>query len=212
MKNDFITDDDLELLNSVPVKDSKPIKVNKPKVSVVKSVEKTTPSLSTKNQDKREERRKTTAEDFTPKFLVNEMLDKLPKEVWEENRTFCDPACGNGNFLIEVLRRKLKEGHNPVDAIKSIYGVDIMIDNIKEAQLRLMKVIVNFIKENKLPKPNVLEIIKYLGKNIVCTPLSKYPNGSLDYDFEFKNEPSIEKCKIVKEKIVKNKLLDSVEI
>lgn len=212
MKSDFITDDDLELLNSVTIPVNKSTKVISKVIAKPTEKAKKTPSLSIKNQDKREERRKQTAEDFTPKFLVNEMLDKLPKEVWEENKTFIDPACGNCNFLIEVLRRKLICKHNPIDAIKSIYGVDIMSDNVKEGQLRLLKVIVNFIKENKLPKPNVLEIIKYLGKNIVCTPLSKYPNGSLDYDFEFKSEPNVEKCKKVKERILKEKLLDTVEI
>ena len=48
----------------------------------------------------RKARQKQTAEIFTPDYLVNEMLDQLPKTVWEENKTFCDPACGNGQFLI----------------------------------------------------------------------------------------------------------------
>ena len=164
------------------------------------------------NHDKRKARRKQTAEDFTPSKLVNEMLDKLPKEVWSENKTYCDPACGNGNMLIEVLKRKLSKGHNPTVALNNIYGTDIMLDNIKECRLRLLKIIVNHVKEHKLKKPNTLELVKILGKNIICTPLDKYPNGSLDYNFEFKYTPTDLQAKQGLQKILKEKLLDTVSI
>ena len=68
----------------------------------------------------REGRRKQTAEVFTPDSLVNEMLDKLPPESWVENKSFCDPAAGNGNFLVWVLLKKLAKGHNSLDALRSI--------------------------------------------------------------------------------------------
>lgn len=166
------------------------------------------------NDEKRQARRKQTAEDFTPLTLVNEMLDKLPKEVWSDNKTFCDPACGNGNMLIEVLKRKLSFKHNPIEALKTIYGTDIMIDNIKECRLRLLKVIVEHSHKHKSPIPDRLEMIKILGKNIVCTPLDKYKNGSLDYNFEF-NETPRNYCYWVKqglEKIRREKLLETVSV
>lgn len=128
----------------------------------------------------RKERRKITAEDFTPKKLVDEMLDKLPEEVWEENKTFLDPACGNGNMVIRVLIRKIKEyKHNPKEALKSVYGTDIMSDNIRELHRRLACVLIKFGVEIDC------EITEILLKNFVWTPLTKYPNGSLDYDFLF---------------------------
>ena len=176
---------------------------------------KPTPKPATKlspNHDKRQARRKQSAEDFTPSKLVNEMLDKLPKDQWKENITYCDPACGNGNMLIEVLKRKLSHNHNPINALSSIYGTDIMQDNITECRLRLLKVIVGHIKQKKLPKPNTLELIKIVGKNIVCTPLERYPNGSLDYDFEFKHTPTDLQAKQGLAKILKLKLLDTVSI
>ena len=46
-------------------------------------------------------------------------------------------GCGNGNFLIEILNRRLKAGVNHLTAIKTIYGVDIMEDNIQECKERL---------------------------------------------------------------------------
>ena len=60
---------------------------------------------------KREHRSKRNAEVFTPPTLVKQMLDKLPEQLWEDGKTFCDPACGNGNFLIAILWRKLELGH-----------------------------------------------------------------------------------------------------
>jgi type I restriction-modification system DNA methylase subunit len=143
--------------------------------------------MNKNNQEKRKARKKQTAEDFTPASLVNEMLDKLNeygKESWEEGKTFCDPACGNGNMLVEVLKRKISLGHDPVEALKTIYGTDIMQDNIRECRLRLLKI----IKDNGI---NIEDsIIKTVFNNIVWTSLSKYPNGSLDYEFKFPNKAS----------------------
>ena len=80
---------------------------------------------------------------FTPPELVNKMLDKLPPEVWDhydEPWTFLDPACGNGNFLVEVLRRQLDAGVLPATALGSVYGIDIMPDNVLECRQRLLSV------------------------------------------------------------------------
>ena len=165
---------------------------------------------------KRKARKKASAEDFTPLALVNEILDRLSidsnNEVWEEDKTFVDPACGNGNFLIEVLKRKLKLKHDPLTALSTIYGVDIMQDNINECRLRLIKVMAEFVKENNLPKPDPLTVIKIVIMNIKCTPLKTYANGSLDYDFRFNDKANDERAKRVLDKIRKEKSLDQVNI
>jgi type I restriction-modification system DNA methylase subunit len=194
----------------VAPKASKTIKA----VTNIQNVKQVKEEAKSIHNDKRMARRKTTAEDFTPKFLVNEMLDKLPKEVWEANKTFCDPACGNGNFLIEVFKRKLEHFHSPIDALKSIYGCDIMNDNINECRLRLMKVINEYVKLNKKIKQNInpLEIIKIVKQNIKWTPLKNFANGSLDYDFEFKDTMIDEEAQKTLDKIRKQKLLDQVSI
>ncbi len=94
-------------------------------------------------KEKRKLRKKETAEIFTPKQLVKEMLDMLPTDVWIEDKenTFLDPSCGNGNFLAEILKRKLKLGHDPTIALKTIYGIDIMKDNIQECRDRLWQIV-----------------------------------------------------------------------
>lgn len=137
--------------------------------------------------ERRKARKKISAEDFTPASLVNEMLDKLNeygKESWEEGKTFCDPACGNGNMLVEVLKRKISLGHNPKEAIKTIFGTDIMSDNIRECRLRLLKIVYDSgvtIDE---------ELVKVVFNQIVWTSLKKYKNGSLDYKFNFPKKTS----------------------
>ena len=57
----------------------------------------------------RHERKKYTGEVFTPLQLVDNILDQLPIEAWQENKTFLDSSAGNGNFLIEVYRYKVEK-------------------------------------------------------------------------------------------------------
>jgi type I restriction-modification system DNA methylase subunit len=82
---------------------------------------------------------KATGEVFTPTPLVQEVLDKLPQELFTDaTKTFIDPACGDGQFLSEVLIRKLEAGHDFATALGTIYGVDLMPDNVKLTQDRLL--------------------------------------------------------------------------
>lgn len=63
-------------------------------------------------------RKHNTSEDFTPEFLVNEMLDLLPEDFFEDpQKIFIDPCSGNGNFLIVILQRKLKRGASSFTSI-----------------------------------------------------------------------------------------------
>ena len=127
---------------------------------------------------------KKYGEVFTPPSLVRQMLSKLPREVWKKGKTFLDPACGNGNFLVHVLYRKLCRNHNPLEALRCTFGVDIMRDSIQECRERLLLVI-------HLVHPD-LEITEDYAK-VALTNIrwinAKKPgceNGSLDYEFDFK--------------------------
>ena len=111
----------------------------------------------------RKSRRKETAEDFTPPALVAEMLDKLPPEVWTDpTKTFCDPAAGDGNFLVAILARKLAQGHDPLQALSTIYGVELMADNVQECKERLLGIL------PPLSDDELREARKILDHNIVC--------------------------------------------
>ena len=115
-------------------------------------------------------RQKMLGEVFTPTELVLEMIEQLPDEMFEDGRTFLDPTCGNGQFLSAIALIKSELGHKQV--LSSIYGVDIMPDNVQECQIRLLD-IVGHTKKNK-------ELVK---KNIVCADGLKY-----DYSFNGTNK------------------------
>jgi hypothetical protein len=89
---------------------------------------------------------------FTAEREVNAMLDLVKNETERIESRFLEPACGNGNFLAEILRRKLTVVTNryaksqleweryAVLAVSSIYGVDILEDNANECRERLFKI------------------------------------------------------------------------
>lgn len=86
-----------------------------------------------------EKRVKLTGEIFTPTQLVREMLDKLPSDCFDDmDKTFLDPSCGNGQFLSEVLIIKLNRGYSFERSLRSIYGIDIMLDNVEVCRNRLL--------------------------------------------------------------------------
>jgi len=82
---------------------------------------------------------KATGEVFTPTPLVQEILDKLDQSLFVDNtKTFLDPACGDGQFISEVLIRKMENGSTFEQALSTVYGVDLMEDNVKLCQDRLL--------------------------------------------------------------------------
>jgi hypothetical protein len=82
---------------------------------------------------------KSTGEVFTPTPLVQEMLDQLPVTVFTDpTKTFLDPSCGDGQFLGEVLIRKIENGSTFEQALSTVYGVDLMIDNVDLCRERLL--------------------------------------------------------------------------
>ncbi len=92
---------------------------------------------------------------FTSKREVNAMLDLVKQETERIESRFLEPACGNGNFLAEILRRKLDVVNkryaknqfdyerNAVVAVSSIYGIDILEDNVKECRQRLASIFID---------------------------------------------------------------------
>lgn len=82
---------------------------------------------------------KSTGEVFTPTDLVREVLENMDISKFEDPiRTFLDPACGDGQFLGEVLIRKMENGSTFEQALSTIYGVDLMIDNVDLCRERLL--------------------------------------------------------------------------
>jgi len=99
------------------------------------------------------ERVRDLAEVFTHQREVDAMLDMIPEAFDELDVKFLEPSCGSGNFLTEILRRKLRlvtkadcvsqehYEHRLLRALASIYGVDISPENIAEARGRMAHVV-----------------------------------------------------------------------
>ena len=107
------------------------------------------------NREKQVKSKKRVAdhgEVFTSEREVNAMLDLVKQETERIDSRFLEPACGTGNFFVEILRRKLavvEQRYNKsqieyerysVIAISSIYGVDLLQDNVEEARKRLFDI------------------------------------------------------------------------
>ncbi len=105
-----------------------------------------------KTQTKSKQRIADHGEVFTAEREVKAMLDLVKQETERIESRFLEPACGDGNFLAEILRRKLavvksRYGKYAADyeryaiiAVTSIYGVDILQDNVNDCRKRMFKI------------------------------------------------------------------------
>tara|TARA_B100000809_G_C14986558_1_gene476430 strand:+ start:473 stop:940 length:468 start_codon:yes stop_codon:yes gene_type:complete len=112
--------------------------------------------------DRDKSRIKATGEVFTPTPLVQEILDTLDQSVFEDpTNTFIDPSgCGDGQFLGEVLIRKVENGIDFETALSTIYGVELMEDNVELCRERLL-----------CKREDLRHIVE---RNIVCADTLRY--------------------------------------
>jgi hypothetical protein len=94
---------------------------------------------------------------FTPGWLVEAMLDLVKEESERIDSRFLEPACGSGNFLVQVLRRKLaavelkygrsefERRHYALLALMSIYGIELLTDNIAECRANVLEVLAGYL-------------------------------------------------------------------
>ncbi|WP_315862961.1 MULTISPECIES: DNA methyltransferase [unclassified Thermosynechococcus] len=119
---------------------------------------------------------------LTPPHIVNAMLDLVKQETERIDSRFLEPACGTGNFLVEILNRKLRVvearyarvqleyERYAILAVSSLYGIDILEDNAAECRQRLFAVFdeaYTRLFKDKAKAP-CQETVRYiLSKNIV---------------------------------------------
>jgi hypothetical protein len=94
---------------------------------------------------------------FTPAWMVEAMLDLVKEEAERIDSRFLEPACGSGNFLIQILRRKLtavelkysksafERRHYALLALMCIYGVELLADNVDECRANLLEVLAEYL-------------------------------------------------------------------
>jgi hypothetical protein len=131
--------------------------------------------------DRNKTRVKETEECFTPTWLVQKGLTEYEKHIPDifsnPSKTFIDNSCGDGQFLGEVLIRKIENGIDFERALSSIYGVDLMQDNVNLCRERLI-----------CGREDLRHIVE---QNIICADSLRYHyrfDGSHPYDDEVKEQ------------------------
>ena len=120
---------------------------------------------------------------YTAKREVNAMLDLVKEETERIDSRFLEPACGNGNFLVEILSRKMeavcrKYAKNRYEydlasavAVSSMYGVELLPDNVETCRSRLLTQYLDTYREHLSvdASPELERCIQFLlRKNILC--------------------------------------------
>lgn len=95
---------------------------------------------------------------FTPAWLVDAMLNLVKDESERIDSRFLEPACGSGNFIVNVLRRKLaaveckfgksdfEKQHYALLALMCIYGIELLPDNIAECRANMLEILADYLQ------------------------------------------------------------------
>lgn len=124
-------------------------------------------------QIKSKNRVRELGEVFTSNREVNAMLDLIPNITIDT--TFLEPACGNGNFVVEIMKRKFdlcKKKSDYIRALESVVAIDIMADNIQECKQRVKELYlsygqkenIDFILDTQIFQGNSLAIMRLIEK------------------------------------------------
>jgi hypothetical protein len=123
--------------------------------------------------DTRKSRRKgtnSTQEFFTPWTIVKKMCDKIPQSDWSNpEKTFLEPSLGNGNFVLAIIYYRLNAGIDWKTALETLYGVELMEDNVEECRERVLALLdamdIDYDRE---------EALSIMQRNIVCSDFFKW--------------------------------------
>lgn len=98
---------------------------------------------------------------FTPAWMVDAMLDLVKDESERIDSRFLEPACGSGNFIVKVLRRKLaaverkfgksdfEKQHYALLALMCIYGIELLEDNIAECRENMLEIFADYLNQQE---------------------------------------------------------------
>lgn len=95
---------------------------------------------------------------FTPDWMVKAMLDLVKGETERIDSRFLEPACGSGNFLVPILKRKLaavqakfgksdfEKRHYALLSVMCVYGIELLADNIAECRANMLEIFADYLK------------------------------------------------------------------
>lgn len=171
--------------------------------------------MTSVKQIKSRERVANHGEVFTPEWLVNDMLDLVRREVKRVDSRVLEPACGSGNFLVQVLRRKLnavkaayrnpqrERANQALYGLMSIYGIELLPDNVTECRENLIEIFADNLRLGcnddyylaashvlrcNIVQGNALEGQASSGRDIIFPEWTYDGNGKFQRrDFQFKD-------------------------
>lgn len=110
---------------------------------------------------KSRDRVKAYGEVFTPRHMVEQMIDLVAEDIETIDKTVLEPAAGDGNFLIAILERKLRTVEQAVEpemrpqeslfALASIYGIELLEDNHADAKAGMLETFLDFHRRQSVP-------------------------------------------------------------
>lgn len=148
-----------------------------------------------KSQIKSRERVRELAEVYTNEREVNAMLDLVPDIAQNIYSKFLEPACGNGNFLVKILERKMKTVANThktlknyefysLKALSTIYAVDICPENVQESRERMFNEMRNYFslyRNSDFISFEYQRAIKYILNKTIVTGNTIDPNNNIKF-------------------------------
>lgn len=125
---------------------------------------------------KRKDRHHITQEDFTPPEVIDILFKDIPQDLYTDfSKTFCDPCAGIGNIICFVLSERLKyckSEKDIINALSTLYGVELMEDNVDELKDNIRNTICLKFEINNFDNIN-----NVINNNFVCSDF-------FEWDFE----------------------------
>ena len=143
-------------------------------------------------EDIRKDRRKGSGgsqEFFTPYSIVRRMCDKVSEADWTDpTKLFCEPCFGNGQFVIYIIWNRLQHGIDWKTALETLYGVELMEDNVAECKDRICEMLTNICEDFNEDEARLI-----MDSQLVC-------HDFFTWDFENWREYTEEELKKLKKK------------
>jgi len=121
-------------------------------------------------EEDRQARRKKTQEVFTPYSIVERMCNKISEEDWQDpHKTFLEPCCGSGNFVLVIIFRRVNSGVDWQTALQTLYALDLLETNVEETKQRVHELLRNIQPDYD---PKIADEI--MDRNFVCSDFFKW--------------------------------------